>query len=159
MKWINPKLKVKAKGLGVLNFTPLVLLFQLFTLLVILLLGNACESHPYQQGEILYNNFCANCHMENGAGLGQLIPTLVQSDYLKNNQSALACIIRKGLEGEIIVNGKSYNQAMPGVPQLNDVEITNVINYINHAWENDYPIMQLQDVQKALEGCIDIPIQ
>ncbi|MEL6925963.1 MAG: cytochrome c [Bacteroidota bacterium] len=123
--------------------------------LLLLLLAMACQSdNPYKQGEILYLNFCSNCHMDNGAGLGELIPPVAQSDYLANHQSNIACLIKYGMEGEIVVNGKTYNQPMPAVPQLNDVEITNVINYLNHAWGNDLGTVRLQDVQQQLEQCV-----
>lgn len=114
-----------------------------------------CDSNPYQQGEILYNNFCANCHMENGEGLKGLIPPLAGADWVKNNQEDLACIIRYGMKGPIEVNGRTYNEAMPGVPELSDFEITNVINFINHAWGNDYGYVKYESVKNALENCSD----
>lgn len=124
-----------------------------FFLLLALVLTFACQSQPYKQGEILYNNFCANCHMEDGSGLEGNIPPLAQADYVKENPLATACITRNGMSGELVVNGTTYNQAMPAVKELSEFEITNVINYINHAWGNDYGVVKLEDVRAELEAC------
>lgn len=113
----------------------------------------ACQPQPYVQGEILYNNFCANCHMDDGSGLAANIPPLAQADYLKENPLEVACIINKGMTGPVVVNGQTYNQPMAAIPQLSDFEITNVINYINHAWGNDYGIVKLEDVRARLQNC------
>jgi hypothetical protein len=42
---------------------------------------------------------------------------------------------------------------MAGIPQLTDFEITNVINYINTAWGNDYGYTKITEVQEALKDC------
>jgi mono/diheme cytochrome c family protein len=114
-----------------------------------------CTDNPYRQGEILYRNFCANCHMEDGSGLQGLIPPLAGADWIHDNPKELACVIRYGMKGEIIVNGKIYNEVMPGVQRLTDFEIANVINYINHAWGNEYGYAKYEDVKTALEECKD----
>jgi len=91
--------------------------------------------------------------MDDGSGLKNLYPPLAGADYLKNNQDNLACIIRYGLADTIIVNKNIYNNPMPGVKDLNEVQITNVINYINHAWENDLQHVKVEDIQKNLLDC------
>lgn len=128
------------------------LILSIFSGLLCLLVLN-CDSNPYQQGKILYSNFCESCHMTDGSGLAGNIPPLVNADYLKNNQDKLACIIRYGQQGPIVVNDTTYNEAMPGVPQLTDFEIANVINYINHAWGNDYGFIQIDEVRESLKEC------
>ena len=120
---------------------------------IVILVGVGCERKPFAQGEILYQNFCSNCHMENGQGLEGLIPPLAGSDYLQREALNTACIIRYGQEGPIIVNGRRYNQPMPGIPQLTDVEITNILNYINQAWGNTYGYVPLENVRTQLERC------
>lgn len=112
-----------------------------------------CQDNPYRQGEILYNNFCANCHMENGAGLEGLIPPLAEADWIRENQDQLACVIRHGMQGPIEVNGRTYNEEMPGVPQLSEFEIANVINYINHAWNNDFGYVSYEKVKSTVDNC------
>lgn len=114
----------------------------------------ACNDNPYQQGERLYLYHCANCHMEDGSGLEGLIPPLAQSDFLQHYPEQIACIIRYGLADSIVVNGKVYkDQQMEGIPDLNHFEITNIINYIHHAWDNGLGVKNVLDVQRELENC------
>ncbi|GJM33281.1 MAG: hypothetical protein DHS20C18_22820 [Saprospiraceae bacterium] len=113
----------------------------------------SCDSNPYKQGAILYENFCASCHMEDGVGLEGLIPPLAGADYLKNANLQTTCIIRKGISDTITVNGRQYTDPMAGIPQLSDFEITNIINYINQAWGNDFGYVKLEDVRETLENC------
>ncbi len=113
----------------------------------------ACQSNPYQQGEWLYLNNCANCHMDDGSGLGTNIPPLAQTDYLPKHRDDLACIIRYGIQDTLIVNGKLYSQPMAGITKLNETEITNIINYIHHAWGNDLPAISIKDVKAHLDRC------
>ncbi len=113
----------------------------------------SCDDNPYKHGAIMYSNFCASCHMEDGTGLGAEIPPLAQADYLKNNPDKIVCIIRNGLNEEIVVNGKTYKQPMEGNRKLSDAEITNIINYINTSWGNDLPLITIATVRKQMEAC------
>ncbi len=124
-----------------------------FFLLACSWLPTSCDDNPYQQGEILYQNFCANCHMDDGQGLRGVIPPLAGADYVEENGALTACIIRYGMEGEVVVNGVTYNQEMAGIDVLSDFEIANIINYVRHAWGNDYGFVKLQDIQSALDSC------
>ncbi|MCI5080503.1 MAG: cytochrome c [Saprospiraceae bacterium] len=127
--------------------------FGLIAAAGMIVLFDSCRGETYEQGRILYENFCANCHMDDGSGLAGNIPPLAKADWVKQSGAEMACVIRYGMEGEIVVNGRTYNQAMAGIPQLSDFEITNVINYINHSWGNDYGVMTLEEVRSALENC------
>lgn len=124
-----------------------------FILCAILVCQFSCKEDTFYQGHSIYDSVCANCHMEDGTGLKGLIPPLAGSDYLKNNQLEVGCIIRYGQEGEIVVNGKSYNQPMAGIPYLTDTEIANIINYINHAWGNDYGMVDFKNLRIKLKEC------
>lgn len=112
-----------------------------------------CNQKPYAHGKIMYENFCVNCHMEDGSGLIGNIPPLANADYLTKHADKLACIIRYGITEEITVNGKKYSTPMEGVPQLTDVEIANIINYINHEWGNNNGYTTIKQVQTQLSNC------
>ncbi len=122
-------------------------------ILSIVLLAVACGETHYHQGEALYRANCASCHMEDGSGLAQLYPPLAQADYIREDPVATACIIRYGLQDTIVVNGVTYRQPMNGIRELSDFQITNIINYINQAWGNDYGEVTLAQVRERLEEC------
>ncbi len=107
----------------------------------------------YREGAILYETHCESCHMADGTGLEALYPPLAQSDMLRVMGATTACAIVNGMEGKIIVNGVEYDNKMLPIKGLSTVEVTNIINYINHAWGNENQFVPLQAVQKALEDC------
>ncbi len=118
-----------------------------------LLLWPACAGNTYVQGKRLYDIHCANCHMPDGNGLAALYPPLAGSDYLQAHQELLPCIIRHGLRDTITVKGKVYDQPMEGIKNLNEVEITNIINYINQAWGNALGETTLPQTKARLGQC------
>jgi mono/diheme cytochrome c family protein len=130
-----------------------IIIFLLCTF-ILGVLCTSCEQNISAHGKENYVRLCANCHGENGEGLQGLIPPLAASDYLKNNKQILACIVKNGLNGEIEVNGKKYNQAMPALlANLSPADITNISNYVLNAWGNNYGELTLPEVEKQLEGC------
>lgn len=90
--------------------------------------------------------------MEDGTGLAALIPPLADSDYYRNNQERIACIILNGQADSIIVNGRLYNQKMEGIP-MSEIQITNLINYINTAWDNNIKTKTLKEVKEDIQAC------
>jgi mono/diheme cytochrome c family protein len=112
-----------------------------------------CFTNRESEGQQLYAQQCANCHMDDGSGLRGLIPPLAGSDYLVRHREQLACIIRHGQQGEIVVNGVHYNRPMPGVQDLSEVHITNILNYIQKNFGNQNELFTVQEVNRHLEKC------
>jgi mono/diheme cytochrome c family protein len=114
----------------------------------------SCKQETYKEGATLYKKNCANCHQENGEGLGELIPPLAKADYLQLYRPKLACVLKKGLTTPIIVNGKTYSeQQMPAMPQLTEVDILNILNFIGSSWGNQMPVFTIDEVKKSLQSC------
>jgi len=107
----------------------------------------------YVQGEQLYLKHCGNCHQQSGEGLGLLYPPLNESDYMEGNVTGVVCLIKNGKEGELIVNGKSYNQAMPGIPTLTDLEIAEIATFIYNSWSHEAGIIEVSEVSRFLQDC------
>lgn len=126
--------------------------FRAFPLCLLLFLA-ACGENPYRDGEALYKGNCASCHMENGAGLGALIPPLAGSDFLSARRERLPCIVRYGLTDSITVNGVGYAEQMAGIEALSDIDITNLLNYVNQTWGNNHPPFKLEEVRELLKKC------
>ena len=104
-------------------------------------------------GKQLYSLHCANCHQLDGKGLARLYPPLLDSDYLKLNKKEVICGIRYGQKGEIFVNGVMYNQEMPGIPGISDLEIAEIATYIYTEFADTIQIITLNDVRAIMENC------
>lgn len=118
------------------------------------LLAPFCQRNPYQEGSRLYAVHCANCHGDDGKGLGALIPPLAGSDYLQKERGQLACILVNGLSDTIVVNGVLYGgQPMPANAALSDIHVANILNYIQNSWGNQLPDFTLQEVRADLSRC------
>jgi cytochrome c551 len=105
------------------------------------------------QGEILYNTHCSSCHQRDGSGLGLIYPPLNSSDYMEENFEQVICLIKNGIKGEIVVNGKSYNMEMQGFPQLTDLEIAEISTFIYNSWTHEKGMIGPQETRKILDSC------
>ncbi len=140
--------------------------FFSFLLIAILLLtgcnqaknqNDAKFTNYFRQGEQLYTAHCSNCHQQNGTGLGRLYPPVNKSDYMDQNFEQVVCLIRYGIDGELLVNGENYNLKMPGIPTLTDLEVAQITTYIYNSWSNNRGIADVRDISKILDQCEPLP--
>lgn len=87
------------------------------------------------RGKVVYADFCVQCHLTTGKGSEVIYPPLDNSDWLKNDRTKSIHALKYGLTGEITVNSKKYNGAMPSMGLTNE-EIADVLNYISNSWSN-----------------------
>ncbi|MCW5909650.1 MAG: cytochrome c [Cyclobacteriaceae bacterium] len=107
----------------------------------------------YAEGEVLYRQHCANCHQQDGTGLGKLFPPLAKSDYMDKNRDAVICLMKYGIKGEVVVNGVSYNHEMKGITALTDLEIAEITTYIYNSWGNEGEWVDVNQATKVLSAC------
>lgn len=103
------------------------------------------------EGKILYGQHCANCHKDDGKGLGKLIPPLNPSDYMLADIGRTVRLIKNGMEGEIMVNGNAYNQAMPANLKLTNIEIAQISTYLYNIWGNEKGLISISQVEFYLD--------
>ena len=136
------------------SISPTTLLrFRLFVGSLLLLPLPGCFSNNRHQGEKLYALHCASCHGDQGQGLARLIPPLAGSDYLASHRTELPCLLRKGQNKVIVVNGVGYHNIMPGNKSLTPAQMTNLLNYIESHWGNEAAPRTIRDVQLQLDSC------
>ena len=87
-------------------------------------------------GQELYNIYCISCHQGDGKGAKGRFPSLVGTDWVTGDKKRLINVLLNGLEGEIIVNGETWNGYMPQHSFLNDQQITDILNYIRTNFGN-----------------------
>jgi len=106
---------------------------------VVLTFAFAGHSFAKTDGASVYQR-CSSCHTSAGTGIGGVFPPLAgHAPKLVNADRAYPIqVLLFGLGGEIEVEGKKYNGAMPAFgDQLKDDEIAAVLNYILSSWGND----------------------
>lgn len=103
-------------------------------------------------GEMLYFQKCSNCHGEDGNGLQNLYPPLREADYFKDLDKVI-CIIKNGASGEMLVNGKSYNQAMPANPKLYDLDIAQLTTWMYAEFQGKRKFVSADSVKATLLRC------
>ncbi len=129
-------------------------MIKLLRIILLFLIGTSCNSNAktttdilqnqkasqledsIKRGETVYSDMCITCHMANGEGVLRAFPPLAASDYLRDNQTKSIKGVKKGMSGEIVVNGITYNGVMAPLG-LSDDEVADVMNYINNSWKND----------------------
>lgn len=106
----------------------------------------------FAEGYQLYTTNCANCHQADGKGMASLYPPLAGSKMIQD-KIAMSCIIKNGMKDTIIVNGKPFSRPMPANASLKELEIAEIITYVNMKWGKDSVYTPIATVAKALENC------
>ena len=105
-------------------------------------------SKSIARGKAVYEGLCVTCHMADGNGIPSVFPPLAKSDYLMKHRKESIRAIKFGQEGEITVNGTTYNNVM--APQgLDDAAIADVMNYILNTWGNKGKMVTSEEVGKV----------
>lgn len=102
-------------------------------------------------GKEIYTDFCIQCHGGNGVGINPAFPPLNNSDWLKKKRAQSIHAVKFGQTGEIVVNGKKYNNTMPPLG-LSNQEVADVMNYIMNSWNNkNNKIVTLKEVSNIIK--------
>ncbi|BDD10137.1 hypothetical protein FUAX_25690 [Fulvitalea axinellae] len=109
--------------------------------------------HYMVNGQKGYKNYCANCHQDDGAGVGKLIPPLRQSDFLRTKLPEVICGIKNGMTDPIVVNGVKYDEPMPPNRRLTDLQIAEITTFIYNTWGGGNRIVTIEEVRSALANC------
>jgi len=88
-------------------------------------------------GAAQYGQTCGACHQLTGQGVPGAFPPLAGNKIVQGDPHFLSRIVLYGLQGQVTVNGQTYNGAMPGFStQLTDAQISQILTYIRGTWGN-----------------------
>lgn len=98
------------------------------------------------RGKQIYQAQCFTCHMEKGEGIEGVYPPLAKSDYLMADKKRAIRQVLEGANGEITVNGVTYNGFMTSF-NMSDKEVSDVLNYIRNSWGNKGEAVRPEEVK------------
>ncbi len=106
------------------------------------------------KGKNQYATVCASCHQANGEGVPGQFPPLKNSEYVIHGETRVVAILLHGIIGQLQVNGKAYNGAMPaqGAVKTNK-DIAQIASYIRNEWGNQASLIyddQVAELRKSL---------
>ncbi len=89
-------------------------------------------------GQVVYENRCASCHQNTGAGIPGVFPPLIGTKWVLGEPDRLISIVLHGLMGELEIEGTEYNGVMPAWgTMLSDEEIAAVLTFVRSSWGNE----------------------
>ena len=98
------------------------------------------EKSLFEIGQKIFTNQCVQCHQADGQGVIGVYPPLVASQWVTGHQEVLARILINGMNGKVLVLGKTYNGNMPAFGpsglNLKAKQIAGVLTYIRQEWGN-----------------------
>lgn len=98
-------------------------------------------------GETLYAQNCSSCHGNNAEGVPGAFPPLVNSEWITGDKTTPIQILLNGLQGEIEVNGKTYDGMMPSFKaRLSAAEMAAILNYLRDQSQGDLASISQEDV-------------
>jgi mono/diheme cytochrome c family protein len=93
------------------------------------------RSEKLETGKRLFSTICSACHQPAGQGIPGRFPPLAGSDFLNADKHRAIKIVVNGLQGEVTVNGQTFNSSMPRFP-LSDEEVASALTYVYSAFGN-----------------------
>lgn len=121
-------------------------------ILILLLLLSAGKKANQAAGKDLYEKYCLSCHQADGNGVRGMFPPLAGNKVITGEADSLIKIVLTGLQGEIEVNGATYNQVMLAQDNLKDAEIAGILTYIRSSWGNNAAPVKEDEVAKQRQS-------
>ena len=110
--------------------------------------GGISKSARIEMGKRLFGTVCAACHQPTGQGIPGRFPPLAGSDFLNADKRRAIKIVVNGLQGELVVNGQRFNNAMPRFP-LTDDDISSALTFVYNSFGNSGKEVTPEEVSAA----------
>ena len=101
------------------------------------------------RGRRVYEMYCGACHMPDGAGAGQLQPSLVQNSVVGGDPVQLIDVILRGPAEVLPKDRPRYGNVMPPFPFLSDVQVAELVSYLRQSFGNNAPAVLPENVASA----------
>lgn len=89
------------------------------------------------KGALLYTNYCASCHKEDGKGIENIFPALLNSSIVKGDKKLLM---------HTVLNGRN---AMPKFSFIEDNDLAVLLTYVRKQFGQSADVISAEDTKKA----------
>ena len=108
------------------------------------------EGDTYSGG-ILYDTYCTACHQRDGKGDNNRFPPLADSEWVTGPEEALINVVLNGMQGDLVVKGKTYNGLMPAHSHLDDHAIASILTYVRKRFGHESkPVSAVKDLKSEV---------
>jgi mono/diheme cytochrome c family protein len=108
------------------------------------------------EGKKNYMLVCVACHQPTGMGLPMVFPPLSKTEYVLGSPERLAAMVLKGNAGPITIDGKPFNNIMPGQEaMLDDAKIAAILTFVRSSFGNNAPPISADVVAAARKKFAD----
>jgi mono/diheme cytochrome c family protein len=120
--------------------------------------GNHCVAQKspkkmaMEAGQLVYTGQCLTCHQADGSGSPNMNPPLTRSKQVAGDKQHLIELVINGNSRHTEINGQTWQNIMPGHPEMSDEEIAHVLTYIRHNFGNRASAVRVAEVKKVREG-------
>jgi mono/diheme cytochrome c family protein len=132
------------------SYLIVILIFAL-VIVGVLYVSQSKKTDYLARGKKSYEIHCSNCHGINGEGLQLLIPPLTDPKWINND--SIVCIIKNGMDGEIVVNNKNYSGRMTSNAKIANDEIADLVSYIRHDFTKKPQRITIKEVTSRILIC------
>jgi len=141
---------MKKRLLAIIIFVPLT--FGLMAL------SNSSGNHFVEQQDIrkqmlkggeVYKKYCITCHQKDGGGVPNLIPPLINTDFVSGDKERLIKIVLNGLNENIEIDGDYFTNTMPPLKTLKDQQIADVLTYIRNSFGNKFSAVSVSKIKSV----------
>jgi len=116
----------------------------------------AADPAVIAEGKKHYMLVCIACHQPTGMGLPLVFPPLSKTEYVLGSPERLSAMVLKGNAGPITVDGKPYNNIMPGQEALlDDAKIAAILTFVRSSFGNNASPISAEVVAAARKKFID----
>jgi cytochrome c6 len=105
---------------------------RLFLAGLVLVAGGAWAQDPgglVKQGQQIFENNCAQCHLKSGKGLPGTFPALDKDPFVAGDPKPVLATVLNGRKGTL-------GQMPSWKDKLDNQEVAAVVTYIRQAWSN-----------------------
>ena len=88
------------------------------------------------RGAEVYTQFCSTCHQAQGGGVPGEFPPLANSAWVGGDKTRLIRSVLHGMQGPINIDGKQYDEVMPGHGFLGDKDLAALLTFVRNSFGN-----------------------